>query len=138
VTQNRRQWAALSYPEMPARLSPKATARRAYVRIGVKVAKITLPIMLAVGFAAVAGNSGSSGPTYAGDKTARAVMAMTLTPDIVTCEDAPKAAGSVSECAARSASGPGLATFDVTFVDGQGNFTLSWPDGGVHKGNLQN
>lgn len=85
MTQNRRQWAAITYPELPPRMSPEATARRAYVRIGVKVAKITLPVMLAAGFVAVAGHS--SGPTYSGYDTAQAVMALTKTTEIVTCQD---------------------------------------------------
>ena len=46
-----------------------------------------------------------------------------------------RAAGAVTGCAAQSPTGPGLATFDVTFVDAQGNFTVTWPDGRLRKGN---
>lgn len=135
VTQNRRQWPAMTYPELPARMSPEATAKRAYLRIGLKVARIVLPIMLAAGFAALAGHS--SGPHYAGDRTAQAVMVLTKTTEIVTCEDVSKTAGAVSECAAKPSSGPGLETFEVTFVDDQGNFTLSWPDDRIVMGTIQ-
>jgi hypothetical protein len=87
--------------------------------------------------AAVAGLSSSgSGPHYAGDATAQARMTPTNPTDLVTCDDTTKAGGSVSGCAAKPSSGPGLETFDVTFVDNQGNFTLSWPNDHVRKGNI--
>ena len=47
VSQNRRPWAAISYPEESRYASAEDVARRAKVGIAVRVAKITLPVMLA-------------------------------------------------------------------------------------------
>ena len=80
MSQERRPWAAISYPAESRYVSAEAVARRSRVRIGVRVAKITLPVMLAAGFAAIAGGAGhdsssdvTAKPLYSGAKIALAV-----------------------------------------------------------------
>lgn len=147
--QDRKTWAAVTYPEMPAQLSPEALARRSYVRIGVRVAKIALPVMLAGGFAAIAGGSGGDGsgsrsaPPYPGAKLALSVRLQLssqglLPPGMdVDCDDSAASVGSVASCYeyTRSLDDDNAVSFPVRF-DGQGRFSFTTPDGDAVKGKL--
>ncbi|BEP15830.1 hypothetical protein acdb102_41410 [Acidothermaceae bacterium B102] len=148
MTNNRRRWAAMSYPEQPVHLSAEAVARRAKVRIGIRVAKITLPVMLAAGLAAVAGGAGhdsssdvTATPLYSGDKIALAVRLQLhsrglLGNDVaVDCGSSTLAVGSVSSCSESGGQSAG-ASFDVHFLDAAGHFSFTAPGGSVINGSL--
>lgn len=147
MNDNGRPWAAMTYPEMPTHLTPEGTARRAKVRIGVRVAKITLPLMLAAGLAALAGTGGGddSGPSptpyYSGDKIAFAVRLQLQSHGLldrkvrVDCDRSTLAVGSVSSCGEFTDFNAG-PSFDVRFVDTHGGFTFTAPNGRVLSGRL--
>ncbi len=148
MSQNRRPWAAISYPEESRYASAEDVARRAKVRIAVRVAKITLPVMLAAGFAAVASGAGhdsssdvTATPLYSGDKIALAVRLQLdshklLGKDVtVDCDSSSLAVGSVSSCSEYGGHSGG-ASFDVHFVDAAGHFSFTAPNGSVITGSL--
>jgi hypothetical protein len=144
------QWPAMRYPDEPRGLSPEAASRRAKVRIGVKVARIALPVMLATGFAAVAGTGrddsggGSSTPLYSGDKIALAVRLQLHSHGLlgngvsVDCGSSTLDVGAVSHCdELMSALGDDPPVpFEVHFLDTHGHFSFTAPGGGVLTGGL--
>jgi hypothetical protein len=148
VHQERRRWAAISYPDQPTYVSAETVARRAKVRIGVKVALITLPFMLAAGFAAIAGggsddsSTATSAPLYSGDKIALAVRLAMQSHGLldksvsVDCDDSTAAEGAVSNCSEYATSGDGGTgvTFAVHFGDTHGHFSFVAPGGQLLEG----
>jgi hypothetical protein len=114
--------------------APKPGGRRGYLRVAIRLALITVPFIAAAVLVGVAGNGGTANKQlYNGDSTAGAVMLQLPAKGpnadlIVSCTDAPQAAGAVSHCTASSASqlGSSLA-FDVDYADAQGSFSFQLP-----------
>jgi hypothetical protein len=151
MSQDRKQWAAISYPDQPKYLTPEAVSRRAKVRIGVRVALMTLPFVLAAGLGALASGGGGDGGTspavaaqlYPGDKIALSVRLELSSHGLlgkgmsVDCDGSAVTAGAVSACDEYSQSnGGGRVSFDVHFVDGHGAFSFALPGGPLIKGSL--
>lgn len=150
MTEHRKQWAAVTWPEMPEYLPPEAIARRAKVRIGIR-ALLTLPLMLAALFGHLSGDGSHDGvtspasaaPEYPGDKIALSVRLELASHGLlpkgmaVDCDGSTVTAGAVSTCDEYAQSGDGGdVSFDIQFVDGHGHFSFRTPDGPVLKGVL--